>query len=72
MKNNTNKKWYEDIHIPEPIKQLTNTILSALAMIILAGLAFNGVLSLISASPSVATGFGVITVALLTKTALKK
>lgn len=49
-----------------------DTGLSYVALIILAGLAYEGILSVIDAKPSVQIGTAIILIGLLVKTALKK
>lgn len=54
------------------VKGMFNELQAWVAMVLLAGLAYQGVLSLIDANPSVATGIGLVTVLLLVKTAQKR
>ena len=54
------------------IKSMTETLLSYIALAILAGLAYEGIKSLVTASPSVQTAIGIVLTALLIKTAIKK
>ena len=51
---------------------IINTALAYLALILLAGLAFEGIKSLVDAKPTIQTAVGVILVLLLVKTALKR
>ena len=54
------------------IKPMTETLLSYIALVILAGLAYEGIKSLIDANPNVQTAIGLVLTALLIKTAIKK
>lgn len=54
------------------VKGMCADVMSCVAYVILAGLAYEGFLSLIDAKPAIATGFGILTVALLVKTSLKR
>ena len=54
------------------LASMLNALQSYLAQVILAGLAFVGVQSLVDAKPAIQTGIAVLVVLLLTKTALHK
>ena len=54
------------------IKPMTETLLSYIALVMLAGLSYEGIKSLIDANPNVQTAIGLVLTALLIKTAIKK
>ena len=54
------------------IKPMTETLLSYIALVMLAGLSYEGIKSLIDANPNVQMAIGLVLTALLIKTAIKK
>ena len=57
---------------PINYKPMLDSVLSYVALVILAGLAYEGVKALVDAKPAVQTAVGILLVLLLIKTAVKK
>jgi len=54
------------------LKPIVNNTLSVISLVLLAGFAYQGVVSLVDARPWIQTGVGILLILLLIKTAVKK